>query len=123
MANKPLEDTAISPYRLQQLTRLIRDGREALFYTWPEWKSLRLNVLDLDHYECQLCKAKGRFHPARIVHHARHLRDRPDLALTVWVDGERQLVSVCKRCHEEQHPESQRQFLPAYPPLTLERWD
>lgn len=113
----------ISPYRLRQLKKLIQDGREDLFYTWPEWKSLRRDVLDLDHCECQLCKAKGRFRPARIVHHIRHLRDRPDLALSVWVDGERQLVSVCKRCHEEQHPESQRQFAPVHPPVTLERWD
>lgn len=113
----------ISAYRLQQLTRLIQDGREDLFYTWPEWKALRNDVLDLDRHECQLCKAKGRFRPARIVHHVRHLRDRPDLALSVWAGGERQLVSVCKLCHEELHPESLRQFVPTRPPLTEERWD
>ena len=35
----------------------------------------------------------------------------------------RQLVSVCKRCHEELHPESQRQFRRIRAPLTAERWD
>lgn len=113
----------ISDYRLQQLTQLIREGRENLFYSWPEWKSLRNDVLDLDHRECQLCKVKGRFRSARIVHHVRHLRDRPDLALSIWFNGKRQLISVCKICHEEQHPESLRQFTPAPPPVTLERWD
>lgn len=113
----------ISAYRLQQLTALLQDGREALFYTWPEWKSLREEVLQFDHWECQLCKSAGRFKPARIVHHVQHLRDRPDLALSVWVDGQRQLLSVCKTCHEKLHLESQRQFAPARPPLTEERWD
>lgn len=94
-----------------------------MFYQWPEWRSTREEVLRLDNWECQLCKARGRHSPARIVHHVKHLRDRPDLALSVYDGDARQLVSVCKRCHEEQHPESQRQYRRAAPPLTEERWD
>ena len=37
--------------------------------------------------------------------------------------GERQLISVCKRCHEQLHPESQKQYRPANKPVTEERWD
>lgn len=118
-------ETVISAARLAQLRGLIQAGRDALFYTWPEWLGLRLEVLRLDQYECQSCKQRGRHRAAKIVHHVKHLKDRPDLALSVWDPdtGERQLVSLCKRCHEEQHPESQRQFARRRPPLTSERWD
>lgn len=113
----------ISPMRLKQLQALIAAGREALFYFWPEWKAVRLAVLRLDHGECQLCKARGRFRRATIVHHVKHLRDRPDLALSIWDGKERQLLSVCKRCHEAEHPEAMRQTSPKAPPVTEERWD
>ncbi len=113
----------ISPSRLYTLQLLLQKGREDLFYHWPEWRALRAEVLRLDHQECQLCKAKGRHRPAWIVHHVQHLRDRPDLALTLF-DGEaRQLVSVCRQCHEEQHPEHRRQARSPCPPVTEERWD
>lgn len=115
----------ISAARLVQLRGLIQAGREALFYTWPEWLQTRQQVLRLDQYECQHCKEQGRHSAAKIVHHVKHLKERPDLALSVWDPdtGERQLVSLCKRCHEEQHPESQRQFKRIRAPVTEERWD
>ena len=115
----------ISGARLAQLRALIQAGRKDVFYSWPEWQELRIDVLRLDNCECQRCKARGKFAPARIVHHVQHLEVRPDLALSVWdpdTEG-RQLVSVCKRCHEELHPESQRQFQRIRAPLTTERWD
>ena len=110
---------------LAHLNDLIANGRENIWYNEAAWQSMRAQVLKLDHYECQLCKAKGRHSKAVIVHHVKHLKDRPDLALSVWDPdtGERQLVSVCKRCHEELHPESQRQFRRIRAPLTAERWD
>ena len=60
-----------------------------------------------------------------LVHHVKRLKDRPDLALSIIdpATGERQLISVCKDCHEMLHPESQRQFFPKEPPVTVERWD
>lgn len=110
---------------LPRLEALAAAGEEAAFYSWPEWRELRPQVLKLDHYECQLCKARGRFRRGYIVHHVKHLRDRPDLALSVYDPdtGERQLVTVCKRCHELEHPESLRQFAPQKEPVTVERWD
>lgn len=55
----------------------------------------------------------------------RLLRDRPDLALSIYDPdtGARQLISVCKDCHEMLHPEAQRQYRPRAAPLTPERWD
>ena len=115
----------ISAYRLRQLRELIAQGREWLFYSWSEWRRLRAEVLKLDRYECQLCKAKGRYRRGSIVHHVKHLRDRPDLALSITDPdtGERQLLTVCKDCHEAEHPEAFRQNRTKAEPLTEERWD
>lgn len=114
----------ISPTRLQQLVTLIQSGKEFLFYQWPEWKRIRAEVLKLDHYECQKCKAeKHRYRKAMIVHHVKHLKDRPDLALDIYEKEERQLISVCKDCHEKLHPESQRQHQSNANQITEERWD
>lgn len=112
----------ISDRRLLDLLRLIAAGREHDFYTWTEWRQRRAEVLHMDHYECQHCRAAGRYRKAEIVHHVKHLKDRPDLALSIWDGGERQLVSLCKSCHETEHPESLRQWDPA-PQVTAERWD
>lgn len=118
----------ISQRRLKQLVLLIASGREDEFYSWPEWRGpegQRAAVLKLDRYECQHCKAKGRYRKGYIVHHVKHLRDRPDLALSVWDEdtGERQLVTLCKPCHEEEHPESLRPLQSISEPVTAERWD
>ena len=100
-------------------------GHEAKFYSWGEWRKLRQAVLSLDHWECVRCRSRGRYSRAVLVHHVQHLTDRPDLALSIFdpATGQRQLVSVCKACHEELHPESLRETPAAKPPLTQERWD
>ena len=115
----------ISGARMAELAALLAAGQEYKFYSWPEWRSLRAEVLRLDHYECQHCKAAGRYSRGYIVHHVKHLRQRPDLALSVFDPdtGQRQLETLCKQCHEQEHPESQRQFQPKASPITAERWD
>lgn len=121
----------ISDARLAQLRTMIDQGNEDDFYSWDEWKrKLRPEVLRLDNFECQLCKVRGKVRSSStgsrmIVHHVKHLRDRPDLALSVFDPdtGERQLITVCKDCHEALHPDSMRQLTPGAPPLTAERWD
>lgn len=108
---------------LWALPGLIDSGQSDKFYSWGAWLRRRDEVLRLDRWECQLCKAKGRYSRASIVHHVKHLKDRPDLALSIWDGRERQLLSVCKTCHEAEHPESQRPYKPKAEPLTEERWD
>lgn len=111
---------------LARLQGLLAADKGDLFYHWSAWERLRDEVLRLDHYECQLCKARGRYAKAVVVHHVAHVKDRPDLALSLYGDdGERQLISVCKRCHEELHPEAFRQYGGGEKeePLTEERWD
>lgn len=116
----------ISQRRLRQLQRMIQSGTADLFYRWPEWEHTRAAVLALDHQECQICKAKHRYRKAVLVHHVQHLKDRPDLALSVTDPdtGTRQLISLCRACHELQHPERMAP-VPACraEPVTQERWD
>lgn len=116
----------ITPTQLTRLKKLIATGSEAKFYDWPEWDETRQKVLAIDHYECTKCKARGKYSRASLVHHVHHLKDRPDLALSVYdEDGKRQLVSLCRPCHELEHPERLRSAWQAKldHPLTEERWD
>ena len=117
---------AISKTMLAKLKALIEEGREIDFYNSTPWQETRAKVLALDKNECVRCRQKGRYTKAVIVHHVHHLKDRPDLALSIYdEDHHRQLVSLCRACHELEHPERLR---PAWTaklenPLTEERWD
>ena len=63
------------------LVNLIATGDVHPFYVTPEWRRLSADVLREDRHECQICKARGRFQPAAMVHHVNHVKRRPDLAL------------------------------------------
>ena len=120
------QTSGISPTRLHQLEQLLASGQEHRFYLWPEWETTRAEVMKLDKFECVYCRQRRhRYRPAVIVHHVKHLRNRPDLALSIFDPdtGERQLVSVCKQCHEAEHPESFRKRRRPVLPVTVERWD
>lgn len=93
------------------------------FYKSAAWKHLRARVLKMDRNECQMCRAQGNYSKAVTVHHVHHVRDRPDLALSLYDEnGERNLVSLCKQCHNKVHPEKFRTYTYKQP-LTPERWD
>lgn len=97
------------------------------FYRSGVWRSKRRQVLEDAHWECEDCKANSPavYTRATVVHHVLHLVDRPDLALSDWYvdeDGERhrQLVPLCRECHERRHGRSRGCTKSA--PLTEERW-
>ena len=115
----------ITQMQLTWLLGLIASGDTGRFYRSRKWARLRSQVIALDHKECQLCKAKGRYKKGTIVHHIKALKDRPDLALSIFDPdtGCRQLVTVCKDCHEKLHPEWQKQSAAGVDPVTAERWD
>ena len=94
----------------EQIRGLIREHRTADFYNDRKWRALQQKVLHDQHYECQYCKAAGKYTRARYVHHVNHLKDHPELAYNehyIDVHGEKQknLVACCFACHEAQHPE------------------
>ena len=91
------------------------------FYKSREWRKKRAEVLRHDRNECQMCKAEGRYSKATTVHHVNHVDKRPDLALTYMHGGKRNLISLCKTCHNKVHPEK-RQHIKKKIPLTPERW-
>lgn len=114
---------------LKWLTHLIASGDPHLFYVSAKWLRKREEILRQDRYECQLCKRRGRYRKADLVHHVNHVKDRPDLALSdefIAEDGEkrRQLISVCRECHETVcHPERMKKSGSINKFTTPERWD
>ena len=75
------------------LCSLIASGDVHPFYCSSQWVRLSHKVLDMDKHECQLCKKRGRYRRAELVHHVNHVRRAPKLALDIWytdADGNRQ---------------------------------
>jgi len=74
----------------------------AAFYNSGDWRTKRQEILDRDHYECQMCKAEGRVttgdHATLEVDHIKELERHPELAL----DNDN-LRTLCKRCHNKRH--------------------
>ena len=52
------------------------------FYHTTEWKRKRKEVLKRDHNACVRCRQLGKYTKAVTVHHVKHLKDVPELALT-----------------------------------------
>jgi hypothetical protein len=90
------------------LIKLLGAGQDYMFYNSRGWRNLANEIKREQNNECQLCKARGRVGMAQIVHHVKHLRERPDLAYSRYFTDEsglrqRQLLAVCFLCHEEVH--------------------
>lgn len=90
------------------IRNLIRQDKVEQFYQTNEWKELRQEVLEDNHFECAECIKKGRYTRADCVHHVNEVRHRPDLALSkYYTDAEgkqqKQLVPLCNECHNIIH--------------------
>jgi 5-methylcytosine-specific restriction protein A len=70
------------------------------FYKTGIWVRKRAEILERDNHECQRCKDAGGYSKGNVVHHIKHLENRPDLAL-----DDDNLLSVCAACHNREHPE------------------
>ena len=97
---------------IEELAKVIRRGNTLSFYNSYAWRKLMKEVTKEQHHECQLCKPRGKYTRSDVVHHVKHIRDFPELALSrTFVDenGEIQknLVCLCDTCHMEVHPEKQ----------------
>ena len=82
------------------IRKQIEKGNVSVFYKSSIWLHKREEILIRDNKECQICKAKGRYHKAECVHHIKHLRQYPNLAL-----DNSNLIAVCNSCHNKLHPE------------------
>lgn len=103
------------------------DNEAKKFYKSARWIHKREKILKRDHYECQVCRQRIRIadeegkqlsaedrkiRRAVIVHHIRHLKDNPELAL-----DDDNLISVCHECHDRLH-ERDVETINAHPRLT-----
>lgn len=70
--------------------------------------SLSKEVLKEQNNECQICKAKGKYKRATIVHHVKYVRHFKKLALSkYYIDNKSKeqvnLQAVCYSCHNNIH--------------------
>ena len=103
------------------------------FYKSKEWIRLKNKILKENHYECAECRKHGVItrhddggRLLSTVHHVCHVRDHPELALSEWYKDyetgklERNLIPVCKACHNKLHPEKIKKNRSAF--MNEERW-
>ena len=76
---------------------------EKFDYHNPAWLRKRASILRRDGYKCQECKRYGRRRSAEIVHHKKPVEFYPELAF-----ADENLISLCAKCHNKQHPEKGR---------------
>ena len=53
---------------------LILSGDVTPFYNTRAWGELRDRKRKAEHYECERCRAKGKYKPGKVVHHKKYLR-------------------------------------------------
>lgn len=99
----------------QWINKLIQYHNIKAFYNNAAWEHVRAEALDRDNNECQKCKSKGLYSKAQCVHHKKHVRKHPELALTL--DN---IISLCNSCHDEEHPEKFNNK--PKPQLNEEKW-
>ena len=87
------------------------------FYTSTPWLHKREDILRRDNFECQMCKKRGKFHVAETVHHIKHLKEYPSLAL-----DDDNLISLCNACHNIVHPEKGLKNQSSKRFINKERW-
>lgn len=101
----------------KRLLDAINQGLVHIFYKSEVWLKKRKQILKRDNYECQHCKKNGEFSKADCVHHIKHLRKFPHLAL-----DDLNLISLCNACHNIEHPEKRlTSNLPRF--SNEERWE
>ena len=101
----------------KRLLIAIKCGDVKRFYASKEWIIKRAKILRRDNNECQSHKRQGKYAKATCVHHKKHLRDYPELAL-----DDDNLESLCDACHNIEHPE--KFFNEVKPKFTNEeRWE
>ncbi len=87
---------------IRNLTARSYRGWRAFYHT-TVWKRKRKDILKRDHNECTRCRQFGEYTKAITVHHIKHLKDVPELALT-----DENLTSLCKDCHDAMHPKKNK---------------
>lgn len=102
----------------ERLLKYIKSGDFTAFYKTKEWLAKREEILERDNYECQRCKEEGLYEKAECVHHIKHLKEHPELALE-----DDNLISLSSRCHNKEHPEKLKVQESVLSFTNEERWE
>ena len=87
------------------------------FYHTAAWKRAAAERMRLDNHLCCDCLeryqngGRGKVRDAEVVHHMKPRSERPDLSLDIH-----NLRSLCKKCHNQRHPEKGQNREPAKRP-------
>lgn len=99
-------------------------------YKTKQWEQVRAEQLEADHYECQRCKHCGiykdlqgeiKYTRATLVHHHFKVRQFPEHVYKRYVNGVRNLYSLCETCHEIEHKKDRTKAVEKKE-LNKERW-
>jgi len=99
-------------------------------YKCKKWDVTRKDQLKHDRNECQRCKHMGKYKNlkgirkytrATLVHHEFRVERYPEYAYQSYVNGKRNLYSLCNDCHEIEH-EKERGLIKKKKEFNEERW-
>lgn len=83
------------------------EGKLYRFYKSKEWLALKEKILVEAHYECEMCRKRGRISRAVTVHHVQYVKKHPELALSRYYTyngvAHKNLIPLCHACHDEVH--------------------
>lgn len=89
------------------MTKYRYDTNNDDFYHSQAWRKLRLQALERDKHLCQVCLQHNELTFADTVHHIKPIRQNEAKKLSL-----NNLISVCRKCHNELHREK---------PMTLKK--
>ena len=102
---------------INKLYQWIEQDNLIRFYHSSKWREVRATRMKIDNFECQSCKSIGKYSKAEMVHHIIHVKDNPELALSLS-----NLVSLCNQCHNKAHPEKLKDNISKNKFMNEERW-
>lgn len=110
--------------------RKTRNKEIVKLYKTSQWEKIRQEQLEADHFECQRCKHKGKYAnvqgvvkytKAQLVHHDFRVEKYPQYVYSRYVNGVRNMYSLCEQCHEIEHA-GERTPVKQIEELNEERW-
>lgn len=112
-------------YTIAQIKEFIKNDRLDIFYNNGSWRRLSKAVIREQHSECQICRSKGIYSKATVVHHVKPIKMFPQYAYTRYVTDDSgnkqiQLLALCRNCHEEIEGRSPSQKSNRF--YNIERW-
>lgn len=102
-----LSATQHSERRADTVNRYRYETNNNTFYHSQAWRTLRRQALERDKHLCQICLQHNELTFADTVHHIKPIRENDSEKLSL-----ENLVTVCRKCHNELHREK---------PMTLKK--